>query len=356
MSTSESDDQSCIFVHATRAPAVDVLSQNVSVVRLLAVLATGIIGSKVYFNSNLVTRLELTQFNTFLFVGVCSAAMYLILFPLIKLGLSKLIAYVVPPIEETEAVTVRSWLLSESAILRQFDGWSQTLSATAVKSVVEEDHWITLTFKSLRQDRLNLSDFSSKEDFEDAKKLLTDAMAIDKWVTQSPEKVEGELLASGSYTKREQAVMRRFPSMERGSCKRRWNVGVCTALAIGAEMLLSDFFLESGISVKSIANATLFSAVLIGPTCVELYASRFAERGREFRWGVSPAGLSFSTLHQNYYQTNSLRWENLTEATEMEEGLLLSFQRPEFSTLIPRRTVSLTEWDELLKRVQQYRV
>ena len=89
-------------------------------------------------------------------------------------------------------------------------------------------------------------------------------------------------------------------------------------------------------------------------------AARFAKAGRTRYWSLSDEGLRASEvlgvvkrgLGSSYKQITRY-WTDLSSIEQIAEGLVFRFEGSPETTLIPRASTSLQQWDLLMNRLSQ---
>ena len=339
MNASSSDDQQRIYVRAT--PVVDDSQKKdlVTVSRICAALASGLIVYRVVFYSQWFDKFELSQISTYVLTLILFVGCYPLLFQLLKFGVKQMQDYVAPP-ELIQAHVVRGWLLSESIIQRQCDSYAQTFSATAIKCMKADADGLDLYFKSGEQDRLEKSGFSSPEDFSIAQTILTNAMVLDSSVQQPPAAIEDEHVVTGGYTKTEADALLQYSSQKSAFLSRPIQAHLALVILMVVTIFSLDYFSENGISGKTYTTTLFLYLFSFGSSHVAAWQARSAGSKYTYRWSLSPSGFTFCTYYQNSYRMVTRSWDQLERFEQNKIGLFLTFNSPELVTLIPAWLVS----------------
>lgn len=347
------DDEKFLCVEVTEQKRFQLPARNLTI-------AAWLIGALVAY--------EVIEWIMFFWAGlgltgiiVCSAITLLVTYAIADPILKRL--FRMPSVGDPNRI--EGWVFSESMILRQFSRYTESYPVAAISHVEERTGSVAFIYSCGASDEVYRSEVDSDEDWAFILKTLKAKHAdYTKAFDTTPSVSEKELSISAPYSADEERAYRRLSAP--GSLP-LWkcllydlrNQGLCVIALIvllhhpGEALSVSDAI--------CLSVAQLFQMSFSGQCkTIGWLAARFAKAGRTRYWSLSDEGLRASEvlgvvkrgLGSSYKQITRY-WTDLSSIEQIAEGLVFRFEGSPETTLIPRASTSLQQWDLLMNRLSQ---
>lgn len=251
------------------------------------------------------------------------------------------------PDQKTESYNpaIRYWVITGQSVTRHYANHFQCLSRNSIQSCVLKDQHLQITYATHQIDQLPLDGFSTDTQRQVAQTLLSSQTAD----ADALESLTNSIEIQSSYSKKALKTVKAHCPVQRYERKNFYKRTILMAVLYAVFAVADAAVHGKAIFVPN--HFVAFFALTLPEVLAQWLTVGNAYATRHF-WRISMDGFRFGTWTGKAYQETSRQWSDLQEVVETPAGLVLKFQYPQQTSLLPRDTISLMDWSESVEAIR----